>query len=244
MSEPAASVFRVYEELEGRVSLKIADGKPQGPFALPRWGVLSAGRTAGYGLHLPPRWVPNKLCRFVPFEHGWVVQVGPSPRMRVEDRYIGDHVFARRSMVALQEGKTRLSFPELDDFCELAVVIGPGAAQDFPEPRESVVEDQSRIGTEYAARRVVLTVKQRQIVATTFEHLIKGEPKPSNLAAAASAKLPGTSEQAVKNALGKVRDKVNLERWGPAIEGYDALGHYLVLLTRNVTWEDLPDYLR
>jgi hypothetical protein len=164
--------------------------------------------------------------------------------MRVEDRYIGDHVFERRSMVALQEGRTRLSFPELDDFCELVVVIGPGAAQDFPEPRESVVEDQPRIGTEYAARRVVLTVKQRQIVATTFAHLINGDPKPGNLAAAAAAKLPGTSEQAVKNALGKVRDKVNLERWGPAIESYDSLGHYLVQLTRNVTWEDLPEHLR
>ena len=76
-----------------------------------------------------------------------------------------------------------------------------------------------------------------------FEYLIKGEPKPHNLAATAAAKC-GTSEQAVKKTLGKVRDKVNLERWGPALENYEQLGHYLVTLSRNVTWEDLPPHLR
>ena len=119
------------DDLQGRVTLKYRD-TVRGPWQIPRWEVLSVGRTHGYGLHLPNSWVPSKLCRFLPWEQGWVVQVGPRPRMRVQDPYVGDHTFDRAALVALQEGECLLSFPELDDFVQLGVVIGPDAAGGLP----------------------------------------------------------------------------------------------------------------
>lgn len=216
--------------------------KKSGPFGLSQ-RVVSVGRTAGYGLHIPNSWVPRRLCRFLPFERGWVVQIGPRARMRVEDAYVGSHVFNPRAMVALQAGDTRLTFPELDDHCWLGVKIGPGMSSGLPLIGDTVVEDEPITGTAYGAQSLVMTPKQRTVVATVFEYLIKGEPKPGNLTTAAAQKL-GMSNQAVKNVLGTVRDKINLERWGPAITDYEAIGHYLVVQCRNVNWNDLPEALR
>lgn len=230
------------QEVEGRLSLKVGDAKVTGPFALPAWSTLSMGRTEGYGLHLPNRWVPNKVCRFLPYELGWVVQVGPSPRMRVRGTGAGDHTFTRRSVVALQEGKTLLSFPEIDDRLDVVVVIGPGVATGLPQVHDEIIEDSPRQRTEYAARRITLTPQQRKVVASTFAYLLKNEPKPMNLAQSSAERL-GVSTQSVKNALEKVRVKVNLERWGPDLESWEQVGHYLVQLTRNITWEDLPEDL-
>ena len=39
--------------------------------------------------------------------------------------------------------------------------------------------------------------------------------------------------------MASTRKKVNNERW-LNLQTTDQLGHYLVRLTRNVTWEDLP----
>ena len=80
-------------------------------------------------------------------------------------------------------------------------------------------------------------------MATTFTYLLKGEPKPVNLTVAAAEKN-GKSPQVVKNKLGEVMKKVNLERWGPKFTSYEDLGHYLVHLTRTIGWEDLPEHLR
>lgn len=146
-------------------------------------------------------------------------------------------------MVALQEGKTLLSFPELDDYCQLGVVIAPVAGGALPTLHDEGIEERERVGTAYAAANVVMTPLQRSIVAITFAYLIKGEPKPANLTETAAARSR-RSEQAVKNALGKVRDKVNLERWGPKLETYEQLGHYLVHLTRTISWADLPEHLQ
>lgn len=233
----------VEEELQARVTLKLADGK-RGPFGVPRWDVMSVGRTQGYALHIPNRWVPNKLCRFLPYDLGWVVQVGPRARMRVDDGgQVGSHVFDRGAVVALQQGRALLSFPELDDHCALGVVIGADAAAGLEELHDTFIDEHPRSPTAYAARAVVMTPKQRQVVATTFAYLLLGTKKPVNITASAAAAL-GQNEQAIKSALGKVRAKVNAERWGPDLESYEQLGHYLIHLTRNVTWDDLPEDLR
>lgn len=229
-------------DVEARISVRVADRKP-GWVALPRWETVSAGRTHGYALYLRNSWVPAKLCRFLPYDRGWVVQVGPRPRMRVQDRYVGDHAFARRSIVALQEGKTLLSFPDLDDWVQVGVVIGPGAAAGLAPVRDTVIEDERGAATAYAVGRLTLTAKQRQTVAATCAHLLTRAPKATNLTATAAPHL-GTSEQVVKNTLGKVRDKINGERWGPKLTSYEQVGHYLIELTRTVTWEDLPPALR
>lgn len=68
------------------------------------------------------------------------------------------------------------------------------------------------------------------------------EQPPANLAATAAAKL-GKNVGAVKVALGKARDKVNEERW-LNLETNEQLGHYLVHLSRNLTWGDLPPALQ
>ena len=230
------------EPLEARVHLRVKDGT-RGPWQLPRWEQVSAGRTTGYGIHLSHSWIPSKLCRFLPWERGWLVQVGPRPRMRVQDRYVGNHMFRRRSIVALQEGQMLLSFPELDDYCQIGVVIGPGAGGSLPTVRDVEPEEETRVGTTYGASNVVLTPLQRLILATTFAYLLRGDPTPVNVTVTAAARC-GRSEQAVKNALGKVRDRINKERWGPKLDSYEDLGHYLVHLTRTITWEDLPQDLR
>ena len=230
------------EELEARVTLKFKDGT-QGPWRLPRWEPLSVGRTLGYGLHLPNSWVPSKLCRFLPWDQGWVVQVGPRARMRVQDEYVGDHVFERRAMVALQEGEMLVSFPELDDYCQLGLVIGLGAGLSLPVLHDGDIVERRGGGTRYAGAAVAMTPVQRMIIATTFAYLLKGEPKPANIVATA-APLCEKSEQIVKKNLGKVRDKVNAERWGPKLKSYEDLGQYLIHLTRTISWEDLPEHLR
>lgn len=92
------------EQLEARVQVRLADGKLPWQ-ALPRWGTVSVGRTPGYGLFLPNSWVPRRLCRFLPSQHGWLVQVGPRARMRVQ----GDHLFNRRAMVALPAAQPAVS---------------------------------------------------------------------------------------------------------------------------------------
>ena len=231
------------DDLQGRVILKYKD-TVRGPWQIPRWEVLSVGRTHGYGLHLPSSWVPSKLCRFLPWEQGWVVQVGPRPRMRVQDPYVGDHTFDRAALVALQEGECLLSFPELDDFVQLGVVIGPDAGAGLPLAEDDeLVRDEFRSRTRYAVGNLNLTPNQRVVVAAAFAYLIKGESKSANVAAAAAA-FTGKGEAAVVKTLIKVRDRVNAEKWGPKLESYEQLGHYLVHLTRSIGWADLPEQLQ
>ena len=111
-----------------------------------------------------------------------------------------------------------------------------------PEDDE-LVRDELRSRTRYAAGRLTLTPNQRLVVAASFAYLIKGEKKPANLASAAAV-LTGKGEAAVVKTLIKVRDRVNAEKWGPKLESYEHLGHYLVHLTRSIGWEDLPRELQ
>ncbi|WP_460793336.1 hypothetical protein [Nocardioides pacificus] len=221
---------------EGRVSLKIAD-VVRGTWALPPWEPASAGRMPSAGLHIPEKWVPSRLCRFIPYDRGWVVQLG-RPRATVASRYIGKHTFGSRAMVALQPGRALMSFPELDDHLYLHVVIGAGEAegldvlQDVPGPRE---EGQR---TAYAVSHVDIPEAHRQVLAVAYLHLLTRQPKPTNVALSASQRL-GKSEQAVKNVIIKTRDRVNRERWLD-LRDTDHLGHYLVRLTRTITLDDLP----
>lgn len=225
---------------DGRVSLKVKD-TVKGTWALPRWDNVSVGRLPSAGLHIPNSWVPTRLCRFIPYERGWLLQLGRA-RGRVENKYVGDHVFAARSIVALQAGRTRVTFPELDDLCQLGVVIGEGQAAGLPEVLDSPDEEGEEFRTRYAARRLTLPDSQRQVIAVTFLHLLARQPTPSNLALAAAKRL-GKSEQAVKNAIVSVRDKVNGERW-LHLKTTDQLGHYLVQLSGEITLDDLPPDIR
>lgn len=224
---------------DGRVRLKVADAV-RGTWALPTDDEVSVGRVSGAGIHIPNRWVPEHLCRFLPYEQGWLLQLGRA-RARVLNKYLDDITFNPRAVIALQPGRTKVWFPELDDLCRMDVVIGAGQDQGLP-----VAEDQEVVGegsrTSYAAYRINLTDVQRQRLAVAFEHLLKDQRAPSNVAATAAAKL-GTSEQVVKKVLAETKEKINLERW-LNLETTEQLGHYLVHLSRNLVWDDLPAQFR
>lgn len=236
------SVLTMLGQLQGRVTVRVADSNV-GTFALPTWGTASVGRTDGYAFQIPHSWAPQKVCRFMPIEFGWVVQVGPTPRMEVQDKYVGKHVFNSRSMVVLQPGQSYMTFPELDDHIKLGVVISLDAAEGLEEIRDREVEDAERVGTSYAVSRVSLTQGQRTAVAATCAYMLTGAPKPTNLTATAAVAC-GRSEAAIKKDLGKVINKVNAERWGPKLKSYEQLGVYLTQTSRFLTLEDVPQSLR
>ena len=225
----------------GRVGLKVAD-TVRGAWALPIYERVSVGRLPGAGIHIPDSWVPSRLCRFLPYEQGWLVQLGRA-RATVRSKYLDDVTFRGRTIVALQPGQSLIAFPELDDYVRIAVVIGAGQGEGLPLASDT--EGGSRepeFRTAYPGASASLTPTQRRVMAVTFHHLMTEQPPPSNLAAAAAVKL-GTTEANVKVTLGAVRRKVNDERW-MNLEKNDQLGHYLVRLTRTITWDDLPPELQ
>lgn len=225
---------------EGRVSLKVGD-TVRGTWALPKWENVSVGRLPGAGIHIPDSWVPSRLSRFIPYEMGWLVQLGRA-RGRVSNKYLGDMTFRARTVVALQPGKTLIAFPELDDDCKLVVWIGADQADGLAVAHDLTGADEEVVRTSYAAGRVELPDSHRRVLAVAYAHLLQRRPAPANVAAAAASKL-GISEQAVKNVITKTKKRVNDERW-LNLDTTDQLGHYLVHLSRNLTWEDLPSELR
>ena len=223
--------------LQCRVQARIEDSK-RGPWALPSWEDLWVGRAAGSGLYFGEEWIPRQLCRFVPVELGWLVHNGPRTRMRVQNRYVEDTCFEPHALVALQGGNSLLSWPELDDTCQLGVVIGDGVAGDLKVLRNGREAGGSEARTAYAADRLEINPALREAMAVMFAHLISGERRPDNLAAAAGRRL-GRSEQAMTNSARKLRERINEERW-LNLETLDQLGHYLVVTTHTLTSENLP----
>lgn len=221
---------------DGRVTLKVADATPA-TWALNRWQDVSVGREPSAGLHVGRSWVPSRLCRFVPYDRGWLVQLGRA-RGRVRNPYVGDHVFGARSVIALQAGSTLLDFPELDDVCKLGIVIGAGVGAGLTILEDKPSEDERAQGTAYAAGRIELPDSQRQVLAVAYLHLLLDRPPPANVSKTAADRL-GRTEQAVTNAITKVRRKVNRERWLD-LRDAEQLGQYLVHLSRNLTLQDLP----
>lgn len=224
---------------QARVQAEVADGKTPW-YALPGWEAVSVGRAATSGIHLPNRWIPRGLCRFTATDLGWLVQVGPRARLRVRDPWVGEHVFERRALVALQEGQAVLDFPELDDWVLIAVQIGRDVAEGLPEVRDQPDLDDPEHGTAYAVGRFALNAAQRRVLAVTFRHLLTGDPPPSNLTKAAGERL-GRSSQGLTNQLNEIRRGINDERWGPKLKDAHQLGDYLVKLTRTISWNDLPE---
>jgi hypothetical protein len=221
---------------EGRVTLAVADANPKS-WALNKWEDVSVGREASAGLHIGRSWVPSRLCQFTPFDRGWVVQLGRA-RGRVQNKYVGNHVFAPRAAVALQAGRTLLDFPELDDTLRLGIVIGAGKAAGLQILEDTPGAHEREAGTRYAAARIELADSQREVLAVAFLHLMLDQEAPKNLALTAGQRL-GKSQQAVTNVLTEVRRKVNRERWLD-LRNAEQLGHYLVHLSRNLTLHDLP----
>ena len=225
----------------GRIGLKVAD-TVRGAWALPAYEHVSVGRLPGAGIHVPDSWVPSRLCRFLPYEQGWLVQLGRA-RATVRSKYLDDVTFRARTIVALQPGQSLLAFPELDDYLRIAVVIGAGQGEGLTVASDTRDERESHdFRTVYRGAGADFTLKQRQVLAVTFHHLMTEQPAPANLAAAAAAKL-GTTEANVKMTLGAVRKKVNEERW-MNLERNDQLGYYLVHLSRAITPADLPPQLQ
>lgn len=225
---------------DGSVHLKVGD-TVRGTWALPKWENVSVGRLPGAGIHVPDSWVPSRLCRFIPYEMGWLVQLGRA-RGRVANKYLGVITFPARTIVALQPGRTLFSFPELDDNCLLAVVIGADQGEGLAVAQDDRGVDEEAARTSYAAGRVELPDSHRRVLAVAYEHLLKRRPAPPNVAKAAAPKL-GMSEQAVKNVIDKTKRRVNDERW-LNLDTTEQLGHYLVHLSRNLMWEDLPEEFR
>ena len=103
---------------------------------------------------IPDEWVPRGLARFVPIELGWVVQNGPRARMRIQSPFIGDIVVAPGAVVAVQTGRSLLSWPELDDTCQLGLVIGEHTADALQELENGRPTEPSAVGTDYAVHHV------------------------------------------------------------------------------------------
>lgn len=161
--------------LECRVTLRVAD-ETRGPWALPQWDELRVGRAEGAGLRIPEGWVPRGLVRFLPVEPGWVMHNGPRARVRVRNEYVGDVYFAPKALVALQEGRTLISWPELDDTCQLGVVIGHDAAGGLRTLENGSSGADESVGTDYAARNMEFQPQVRQMLAVLFSHLLTGHP--------------------------------------------------------------------
>lgn len=226
---------------EGRVGLKVAD-TVRGAWALPAYEHVSVGRLPGAGIHIPDSWVPSRLCRFLPYEQGWLVQLGRA-RATVRSKFLDGVTFRARTIVALQPGQSLIAFPELDDYLRIAVVIGAREGEGLPVASDTRGETEGHgFRTLYRGAGAEFTPKQRQVLAVTFHHLMTEQPAPANLAATAAAKL-GTTEANVKMTLGAVRRKVNEERW-MNLERNDQLGYYLVHLSRAISWDDLPPELQ
>ncbi|QZY29692.1 hypothetical protein [Nocardioides coralli] len=174
------------------------------------------------------------------------MQLGSRARVRVVNEFVGDHVFGCHALIALQEGKSTLTFPELDELIQLGVVIQSlplvdphteELAWDVPELQDA--RDPGEVSsTRYGAHRLNLTTTQRQRIAATFRWLLVGEPAPANLLSAAASAL-GIGQPALTKTVLAVRDRVNEERW-LNLESLDQLGHYLCHLTRTITIDDLP----
>lgn len=231
----------MWERFQCRLSVKV-DDQTRGPWAAPQHESLTLGRVPHAGLHLGDDWVPSRLGRLVPFDRGWVLQLGRS-RATVVNKYIGQHVFRGRAMVALQPGRSLVHFLDLDRELKLAVTIGADVAEGLEELHNAPERDPARNPeTVYAGHDVELTDHQRAVVAVAYRHLIERAPKPANVVKHAAQTL-GKSEQSVKNTLSDIRRKVNRERWLD-LRDAEHLGFYLTRVTRAITLVDLPDQLR
>lgn len=225
-------------DLHCRITLRIAD-TTRGPWGLPSVDEVWAGRGAGSGLWIPEEWVPRALCRLLPTAHGWLLQNGSRARVRVQNPYVGDTHFAPKALVALQEGKTLASWPDLDDICQLGAEIGEGVAEGLERLENGRPPRDVDARTDYAVHSLSVTPEHRVMLAVLFAHLIRGGPKPANLAQAAGKRL-GRSEQAIKNQANDLRHRLNEQRW-LNLRDTDQMGHYLVVTTRTISWADLPE---
>lgn len=230
----------MWERFQCRLSVKV-DDQVRGPWAAPQHESLTLGRVPHAGLHFGDDWVPSRLGRLVPFDRGWVLQLGRS-RAVVGSKYIGEHVFRGRAMVALQPGRSVVHFLDLDRDLKLSVTIGGDAAEGLEELHDAAERDPVRNpGTVYAGHEVELTDHQRAVLAVAYRHLIERTPKPVNVTKHAAHVL-GKSEQSVKNTLADIRRKVNRERWLD-LRDTEHLGFYLTRVTRAITLADLPDHI-
>lgn len=231
----------MWERFECQLSA-LVDDQVRGPWAAPQHESLTLGRVPHAGLHFGNSWVPSRLGRLVPFDRGWVLQLGRS-RATVVNKYVGQHVFRGRAMVALQPGRTLVHFLDLDRELRLRVVIGADVAEGLEELHNAPERDPHRNPeTVYAGHDVELTDHQRAVLAVAYRHLIERSPKPANVVKHTAQTL-GKSEQSIKNALTDVRQKVNRERWLD-LRDAEHLGYYLTRVTRAITLADLPDHLR
>lgn len=121
---------------EGRVGLKVAD-TVRGAWALPAYEHVSVGRLPGAGIHIPDSWVPSRLCRFLPYEQGWLVQLGRA-RATVSSKFLDGVTFRARTIVALQPGQSLIAFP----VAENAVRIEREMHQRFSERRVNRVNNR------------------------------------------------------------------------------------------------------
>lgn len=225
-------------DLQCRVELAIEDVL-EGPWSLPQDEVVTVGRASGTGLRTRYAWVPLRLCRLMPMEHGWLLQNGSRARVLVQNQFVAPTSFSPHALIALQAGVAVASWPDLDDMLRLDLSIGPGVADGLPCLQDGVPSSRSTSGTAYAVHEVTLTAYQRRKLAAMFRHLILGGPKPLNLAKAAAAEL-GIADSAVLMTAQQVRNKINQWKW-QKLEDNEALGHYLVTLTRTLTAADLPE---
>jgi hypothetical protein len=215
---------------DGRASLKVGDtvrGSRGGDYRGPAFTSPLVGPVPPLPLH--------------PYERGWLVQLGRA-RGRVSNKYLGDMIFRARTIVAMQPGTTLVSFPEPNDDCLLSITIGAGpSGRVLSLPRTMRASWRRSRGrpsplSVWSCRTLIAG-----FFAVAYEHLLKGRPAPVNVAAVAASRL-GISEQAVKNVITKTRKRVNDERC-LNLDTSDQLGHYLVHLSRNLTWQDFPPQL-
>ena len=245
---PRSVASRPHAVVRVKVGLRVV-----GIWRLPREQV-TIGRASGAGVHLPSERAPRILARIVPYSatpnllvqaegprQGWLLINGERTRARAANRRAT--VEAEPSgVVALQEGTTRITWPELDEAVTLTIVVGARAADPaLPVARDRTPDEGGfeMLGTVMALERNDVQPGLRHTMAVLFRHLLKKTPKPVNVYKTAAQEL-GTTQAAVKRSAERLMGRINQHRFGGAtIDTFDQLGHYLVTTAALITTDDL-----
>ena len=223
-----------------RLSALVGDQR-LGPFAVDASSEIAIGRDSSSDLVLDEPWVPRRLASLVSTDHCWLLINGPSVPMRVHNKWMEAEV-SRRATVAIPEGVSDLSWPALADPVHLKLRVGPGVADGLNELGAfGTLEelDEAALGGAQLTVHPVpeLEPSQRRAMAVLFRHLIDGSPKPRNLIRAAAEEL-GTTEDALKKQLKRVKDRLNRERF-QKLNTTAEVGEYLVNVAGLVSSRDL-----
>jgi hypothetical protein len=248
-SAPAPSSMR--SERHGLMRLDVR-GRVLGTWRLPG-EPITVGRARGAAARLANERVPRILATVVPYSstpsvlgsgkapsQGWLLVNGERTRATAENRLAS--VDAEPSgVVALQDGTTTVSWPELDQDVTLTFLVGSGR----PDPALPLARDRppdaeaSPIPTTFVPlKRSDVRPSLRHTMAVLFRYLLEGRPRPVNVYRTAAEQV-GITEAAMKRSADRLMGRINAHRVCNPIDTLDHLGHYLVTTAALITTDDL-----